>query len=512
MRGASVLMLVQCAGVLLLLLRPPTTTANKLQQQPPQKSPNPHLQQKKLFKNDGKWMQTHDIIVQTICEARCWKNIQQNHCMKTCFSKNWEKPGSCPKLIQINDHSNSNHTTNSPAPFYLPCLKECRKDSDCSGIQKCCKHHCGSTCQPAQSLQNVSGLLAIPSDIHIKQRKKKSLYIKWKPSSLFNNQAIFYILEQRQQHGQFDTDLLNLAEWSTYLRTGKSSVLLRNFVRPGRWYQFRVASVNENGTQGFSQPITYNAQIEPRPPKAPNVTVGPLQQQNGTLCVELQWIKPQSDAPVIKYKVFWSKRLFGVSALDSVLVLQHSVLGDVNKYVIQDLEPNSMYFIQVQAITQFGQDILRGEKSGYVLNTTNYTNITHPNIVNTTHVALFKIDNLQLHKLYWSKDENDLKARFTWKPNGRSVRYNITWWGTCKNNKTPQPKLTATTRHSHFDVYDLHFDCRYKVNVKETHHTRRSREKNVQKRAFCDTSVTFTTPSCKDLQARYKRLKCKHRK
>lgn len=57
------------------------------------------------------------------------------------------------------------------------------------------------------------------------------------------------------------------------------------------------------------------------------MTVGPLQQQNGTLCVELQWIKPQSDAPVIKYKVFWSKRLFGVSALDSVLVLQHSVLG-----------------------------------------------------------------------------------------------------------------------------------------------------------------------------------------
>lgn len=52
-----------------------------------------------------------------------------------------------------------------------------------------------------------------------------------------------------------------MAEWSTYLRTGKSSVLLRNFVRPGRWYQFRVASVNENGTQGFSQPITYNAQI-----------------------------------------------------------------------------------------------------------------------------------------------------------------------------------------------------------------------------------------------------------
>lgn len=112
----------------------------------------------------GAWliliMYLHNRLKHTLVYLQKKKNYRLCvflQCMKTCFSKNWEKPGSCPKLIQINDHSNSNHTTNSPAPFYLPCLKECRKDSDCSGIQKCCKHHCGSTCQPAQSLQNVSG-------------------------------------------------------------------------------------------------------------------------------------------------------------------------------------------------------------------------------------------------------------------------------------------------------------------------------------------------------------------
>lgn len=64
----------------------------------------------------------------------------------------------------------------------------------------------------------------------------------------------------------------------------------------------------------------------PRPPKAPeNMTVGPLWTVNGSLSAELKWSPPLSDIPIQRYKVFWSRRLHGATALDSVLVHQQTV-------------------------------------------------------------------------------------------------------------------------------------------------------------------------------------------
>ncbi|CAG9826938.1 unnamed protein product [Diabrotica balteata] len=61
----------------------------------------------------------------------------------------------------------------------------------------------------------------------------------------------------------------------------------------------------------------------PKPPQAPqNVTVGPLVKTNGSLNVLLKWTPPISDLPIERYKVFWSRRLQGAKALDSVLVQQ----------------------------------------------------------------------------------------------------------------------------------------------------------------------------------------------
>lgn len=53
--------------------------------------------------------------------------------------------------------------------------------------------------------------------------------------------------------------------------------------------------------------------------------MGPLLQVNGLLSTELRWKPPNSDLPIDRYKVFWSKRLHGASALDSVLVHQQIV-------------------------------------------------------------------------------------------------------------------------------------------------------------------------------------------
>lgn len=66
--------------------------------------------------------------------------------------------------------------------------------------------------------------------------------------------------------------------------------------------------------------------LGPKPPKAPQeVKVGPLMSYNGSLSAEITWTPPPSDLPIQKYKIFWSRRLHGATALDSVLVHQHTV-------------------------------------------------------------------------------------------------------------------------------------------------------------------------------------------
>lgn len=42
-----------------------------------------------------------------------------------------------------------------------------------------------------------------------------------------------------------------MSEWTSCMKTTKFR--LRHTVKPGKWYHFRVAAVNENGTRGFSE-------------------------------------------------------------------------------------------------------------------------------------------------------------------------------------------------------------------------------------------------------------------
>lgn len=46
----------------------------------------------------------------------------------------------------------------------------------------------------------------------------------------------------------------------------------------------------------------------------------------GTVTVKLEWKEPQSDLPILRYKVFWSRRARGIGGeLDSVLVNHQNV-------------------------------------------------------------------------------------------------------------------------------------------------------------------------------------------
>lgn len=47
---------------------------------------------------------------------------------------------------------------------------------------------------------------------------------------------------------------------------------------------------------------------------------------------------------------------------------------NIMKFALKHLEPESHYFLQVQAFAQFGHERLKGEKESIVFNTSDYKN------------------------------------------------------------------------------------------------------------------------------------------
>lgn len=100
----------------------------------------------------------------------------------------------------------------------------------------------------------VLGLPEVPSDIVISEgRRKRSVYLEWKAAAATPGNTVLYAVEERHYTGRHFIES-RMSDWAMCFRSPKPSHILRHFVKPGRWYQFRVAAVNENGTKGFSPP------------------------------------------------------------------------------------------------------------------------------------------------------------------------------------------------------------------------------------------------------------------
>ncbi|CAH1374123.1 unnamed protein product [Tenebrio molitor] len=429
-----------------------------------------------------------DALMGARCEARCWTN--KTPCVKLCLQKALTKPGLCPKRETL------------LSPFDAVCLTTCSQDSQCPGLAKCCRHSCGVTCQDPDHLSSATGIPEVPRNVRVTETvKKRSILIEWSSDEEPPSGSVIYVIEERHHAGRNFIEE-HLSEWTPCARTNASGYTLKNLVKPGRWYQFRVAAVNENGTKGFSKTSpTFGASSRPKPPKAPqNVTVSALwSDANGTLFGEIRWLPPHSDLPIQRYKIFWSRRLHGAKALDSVLVHQQVVSKDRTRFLLEDLQPNSLYFLQIQALVQFGKNRLKGQKSGLVLNTTNYTNVTvFRTGLSLKSVLKSKVEGLHLQKLYWSR--RGLKGRISWRPQKDNATYTINLWtGPCYGSSKSQNKfkLAATSRVAHFDLSDLHFDCQYKVAVRK-----------VADQGGSEDTLTFFTPNCDDFKRKNRKTRC----
>ncbi|XP_045449270.1 anosmin-1 [Melitaea cinxia] len=434
-----------------------------------------------------------DPLSKTRCDLICIDASKEtkSQCRSTCRSEE-RKPGTCP--------------AGDDPRWMASCVEACNQDSQCDGTQRCCKHGCSSMCSEPVDLMTVPGLPALPTMDEIKERRR-AVQIKWSDGVGDSARAVpgrvLYILEEQHHLGpKYEEE--RLGDWNLILRTNKTKVSLRNLLKSGRWYRFRVAAVSSSGTRGYSAPSSpFTPRKGPRPPPPPKkLKVSPVRSENGTVTIRLEWKEPRSDLPVMRYKVFWSRRVRGLGGeLDSVLVNHQTVPKEQTYVEISDLQPNSMYFLQVQTISVFGLGKLRSDKAAIFYNTTSATEEQPPEAL-TRRKDVRSIKGVKLNKFIWL--DHKIKAKISWEPTYQpkgNKRYYVHWkMIACQHPVKELKELSAVTEQNSFEIYELDYKCKYRVNINRSWNTKTPDSEFILTVPQCDyfkKKVTTATVNCK---------------
>ena len=167
-------------------------------------------------------------------------------------------------------------------PARTKCRDQCENlDYNCNGLYKCCPHACGTKCVgPIFKKENLDAFPAVPEILKASSYKDRLIKLKWRMDNLTSEEArfkIYVITEMRAQRGaKFQPKLMG--KWHTkdhnYTITMDNRTIESFYhVKCCRWYQFRMYSVNANGSGGYSNVMTVYK--PPHPPQPPiNVTEG----------------------------------------------------------------------------------------------------------------------------------------------------------------------------------------------------------------------------------------------
>lgn len=104
-----------------------------------------------------------------------------------------------------------------------------------------------------------SDLPLIPENIQIRQQKNNLILLSWQNSNTqrtndsVENEDVRYLVEERHLLGPRYIES-RLSSWMVRQISTKSHVTIRERLKTGHWYQFRVAVINGNGSRGYSQP------------------------------------------------------------------------------------------------------------------------------------------------------------------------------------------------------------------------------------------------------------------
>ncbi|XP_056884134.1 anosmin-1a isoform X1 [Takifugu flavidus] len=403
----------------------------------------------------------------------------KDFCERAFSRKNWECVTSCEFLQSVLAVKQGTCPPPDRASgFAAACVESCDHDQECSAQKKCCSNGCGHTCQAPKDL--YKGVPLRPrKELSFKELPSGVLEVRW--SSRFNISAepVVYVLQRRWNFGiQPSED--TATSWRVVLQTTEEGARLVD-IRPGRWYQFRVAATNTRGTRGFTTPSRHiHASRDPSNPPPPtelrvaNMSFGP----GRVVSARLQWSMPADlDVPVHHYKVSWSWSHAGQFAASSVNKRRKTV--QQNHVDLDNMRSDRTYSVEVQAVSFWGQTPLKGPRAIIHFSTQQTANLGNSSgdIVDVG-TPFYQDGQLQVH-VYWQK------------PLDPSIEYYIIRWGPefCGHNQT-KPMAKTTSQESFVILQGLLFSCKYKVLLQP-----------VSKRSHSTSqSTSFFTPSCLTIQ------------
>jgi len=431
---------------------------------------------------------------------------------------------------------------------------QCGKDSDCGDIKKCCPLHSacpqyGNVC--AKPVVSNSEISSIPFNLSIVERKKgKTIILKWDCNYKLNKPTIFVVEGRwslKSPHTTIaDTDT-HMTKWGYLAQTVNNNwIILRNINR-GRWYKFRVSSITKEGTLGYSQPTPLF--ILSSPPQAPsqpqNLTAQNIQTTDTDLTADITWLPSRrSDLPITHYKLTWKQENSNSPHHDFDIISNENDLANT-KYTLKSLLPDTIYLVELTAVTSYDGQELMSNPSRVQIDTSladkEYSHSSHlvsepdyvddeenedDNIEHTfesssaiqqqeTRNVQNRVRDLTVQKAYFRNGLVKAKLAWHYSDNPEAVNKNsasinsivveqamftITWFPIkCLNQKLPTP-ITATTINTHFEIYELKYNCDYVINVRLDSKASTGDSSSLNPSPPQIASAQFKVPSCSEVE------------
>uniref|UniRef100_K7FAI0 Anosmin 1 n=1 Tax=Pelodiscus sinensis TaxID=13735 RepID=K7FAI0_PELSI len=460
----------------------------------------------KHFQNNGSliWCQNHKQCSKCLEPCKESWDLKKNHCQSFCEplfpKKNYECLTSCEFLKYILSVKQGD----CPAPekasgFAAACVESCEADSECSGVKKCCSNGCGHTCQVPKNL--YKGVPLKPrKELRFTELQSGQLEVKWSSKFNISIEPVIYVVQRRWNYGIHPSED-DATSWQTVAQTTDERVQLSD-IRPS-------AAINVHGTRGFTAPSKhFRSSKDPSAPPAPtNLRIAnSTTNSDGSVTVRVIWDLPEEpDIPVHHYKVFWSWTVSSKSVIPAKKKRRKTTDGSQNYVVLEGLQPNSNYMVELQAVTYWGQVRLKSAKvSLYFSSTQTSINKEQTSPIGKIQKGLadplppfqrrkptrlleigapFYQDNQLQVKVYWKKTEDTSMSR-----------YHVQWFPeSCAHNETKGPeKATGLTYENYIILQDLSFSCKYKVTVQPARSKGRLKAE----------SIFFTTPPCSALKGK----------
>uniref|UniRef100_A0A8C6UTT2 Anosmin 1b n=1 Tax=Neogobius melanostomus TaxID=47308 RepID=A0A8C6UTT2_9GOBI len=354
-------------------------------------------------------------------------------------------------------------------------------------VESCSSDLCGYTCQlPANLYKGVP--LKPRREMSFVEDLEGRVRVLWMSKFNVSVEPVVYILQSRWNSGIHPSED-HASPWTTVSMTLSEDVLLSD-LRSQRWYQFRVAAVNSQGSRGFTTPSKhYISNKDPSPPEPPqNIRVDNQTVDAATVGVLIRWDAPrEGDLPVHNYRVTWRPQ----QIQPPLRRTQHGHTNAQCELWLQGLQPATSYFLSVQTVAYWGQKRLKSPRAQVGFTTVSHTGKQSER---NSFIVVYSL-RLKVASPHYHDDQLQVKVFWKWPYHCESKQrhpgpYVLRWVPhACAHNVTAEER-TATVQGTHHIITGLLFACKYRVAVA------------MQSDTASEAVAWVTTPSCSSIRLR----------